>query len=240
MGYALIINNLHDEQKATRNDVTKLETMFQKIKVQVDPVKINQDKNELIAIAEDLKVKDLKSYNLFFLVVLSHGLHGDKIVCNSSTFDIEFFVESLDKNKSMTGYPKIFIFDFCRGDETNVGQIKATPSTRIPFGSDIFIGFATAKGHAAVTGPTGSPYIEALCNCIETFYYKEPFNFIFQEVQNEVSQHVTRVSVPIKDLAGAHSIMNAMQVPESRSTLRRQLFLLSKSVYKDSVGSKKY
>ena len=105
-GLALIINNLHDEQKATRIDVIKLEAMFQAINVQIDQVKINQDKKELIDIAAELKVKDMTSYNIFFLVVLSHGLLGDKIICqhgtDTSTFDIEFFVESLGKNKSMT------------------------------------------------------------------------------------------------------------------------------------------
>jgi len=156
-------------------------------------------------------------------------LFGDKIVCSSGTFDIDFFVESLGKNTSMTGYPKILIFDCCRGDEPNIGQIKATHSQRIPFGSDVFIGFATTKGYASVTGTKGSPFIEALCHCIDTFFDKEPFPFIFQEVQNEVSQKVTRVEVPTKELAGAHSIMDAMQVPESRSTLRKQLFLLCKS-----------
>jgi hypothetical protein len=34
-GFAIIINNLHNEQKATRNDVSKLETMFNTIGVQV-------------------------------------------------------------------------------------------------------------------------------------------------------------------------------------------------------------
>ena len=34
-GLALIINNLHNEQKATRNDVSKLKAMFDKIGVQV-------------------------------------------------------------------------------------------------------------------------------------------------------------------------------------------------------------
>ncbi len=34
-GLALIINNLHNKQKATRNDVSNLEAMFKKIGVQV-------------------------------------------------------------------------------------------------------------------------------------------------------------------------------------------------------------
>ncbi len=101
-GLAFLINNLHNEQKATRNDVSQLEAMFKRINVQVDSVKINQDKCELTAIATELKVKDMSSFNLCFLVVLSHGIQGDKIVClngtKKSTFDIEFFIESLREN----------------------------------------------------------------------------------------------------------------------------------------------
>ena len=32
VGYVLIINNLHDDQPATRNDVTRLENVFEKVK----------------------------------------------------------------------------------------------------------------------------------------------------------------------------------------------------------------
>jgi hypothetical protein len=140
-GLAIIINNLHNEQKATRNDVRQLQSMFQKINVQLDQIKIDQDKSELREIANDLRDKDLSSYNLFFLVVLSHGILGDKIVCmngtKQSTFDVEYFVESLSQNESMSGYPKILIFDFCRGGEVNLGEMRQAPTSRIPFGSGV-------------------------------------------------------------------------------------------------------
>ena len=126
----------------------------------------------------------MTSYNIFFLVVLSHGLLGDKIICqhgtDTSTFDIEFFVESLGKNKSMTGFPKIFIFDFCRGGEVNLGGMKKLAPPRIPFGSDVFIGFATTKGYASATGSSGSPFIEAFCESVEKLFDKEQFITIFQ------------------------------------------------------------
>jgi len=124
----------------------------------------------------------------------------------------------------LAGYPKIFVFDFCRGDDLNLGDTKATTSSRIPFGSDILIAFATTKGYASATGKTGSPFINAFCNCIEKSFDKEPFISIFQEVQDVTSQTVTSVLEPTKG-----AIIDAMQVPESRSTLRKQLYLLNKS-----------
>ena len=228
-GLACIINNLHNEQKATRGDVTNLEKMFKKLNI-THEVKINLGKDELNTLANDLKDKNLSSYNLYYLVVLSHGVSGDRIVCQNgtatSTFDIEFFVESLAKNKSMTGYPKILIFDFCRGGNVNLGELRAAVTTppKIPVGSDIFIGFATTSGYAAVTGSTGSPFIDAFCESVERLFNKEQFICIFQEVQNVVSQRVTRVREPTKG-----AILDAMQVPELRSTLRKQLYLLDES-----------
>ena len=223
-GLALIINNLHTEQTATRNDVTKLEAMFKKINVQVEPVKINQDKEELEDIADDLRIRDMSSYNLFFIVVISHGLQGDNIFCNSGAFDIEHFVENLSKNVSMIGYPKILIFDCCRGGEVSGAKVEKSAPERILFGSDVFVGFATTKGYASATEETGSPFIEAFCNCIERLFDKESFVSIFQEIQNLVSQKRSRVREP----AGG-SILDAVQVPESRSTLRKQLYLLEES-----------
>ena len=147
-----------------------------------------------------------------------------------STFDIEFLIESLSGNKTMTGYPKILIFDFCRGNDVNLGNMKAIATSRVPFGSDVFIGFATTKGYASATGTTGSPFINAFCNCIEKSFDKEPFICIFQDIQDVVSQNVT--SVLAKD-----AIVDAMQVPESRSTLRKQLYLLDKSITDNLIST---
>jgi len=142
-----------------------------------------------------------------------------------STFDVELFWENIGKNRSLSGRPKILIFDFCRGGDVNLGELKASLiAPRIPFGSDIFIGFATTKGYASATGTDGSPFIAAFCNCIEESYDKESFVNIFQEVQHVVSSKKTTVREPTKG-----EILDSVQVPESRSTLRNQLYLLDKS-----------
>jgi hypothetical protein len=82
-GLAHIINNLHSEQKQTQNDVIKLEKMFKRIKVQVEPVKTNQDKKELEIFASNLKCQEMDSFNIFFLVVISHGLQGFPLINQS-------------------------------------------------------------------------------------------------------------------------------------------------------------
>ncbi len=78
-GIAYIINNLHIEQSQTQNDVTNLENMFETINIKVESVKENQDKEELEQFAKNLQFLEMNSYNIFFLVVISHGLKG--IIC---------------------------------------------------------------------------------------------------------------------------------------------------------------
>ena len=226
-GVAIIINNLHDEQPGTQNDVISLEKMFQVINVIVEPVRTNQSKADLDKLAIDLGNKDLADTSLFFLVVISHGIFGDKIKChsgkNEAFFDMEEFVKSLGKNETMIGFPKILIFDFCRGEEVDIGQFKQLQQPthiKIPSGSDIFIGFATTKGRASATSNSCSPYIQKFCKCVEESHDKKHFINIFQDVQYAVSKNKTKVADITKGV-----ILDSMQVPEMRSTLRQPLFL---------------
>ena len=145
--FCQIINNLHNEQKATRQDVDRLKNMYSRINVKEVQTRENLDKSELQQYSKDLELQNLKAFNIFFLIVLSHGVLGDMIQCRSGLFHIEDFVEAIGKNKTMTGYPKILIFDFCRGKDVNFGQLKGSTQSKIPLGSDIFIGFATSRGY---------------------------------------------------------------------------------------------
>ena len=56
---------------------------------------------------------------------------------------------------------------------------------------------------------------------MERFYNEKTFNYIFQEVQINVSQEISKFSK-------GSDIIDAMQVPESRSTLILHLYLKDK------------
>ena len=226
IGLAIIINNLHFEHPQTQNDVGNLEETFKKIGVKVEKPRLNQDKRELEDLAKQLATPVFGSYNAIFLVIISHGKAGDFIVCSDKkkTFDMHFFVESLCKNKSLVGQPKIILCDFCRGDKLNVGETKSTISTKIPCGSDVFIGHATTKGNYAITGSNSSPFIRTLCDKMQTLYQSAAFQVVFQRVQQEVSE--LQILTHIKNEEEEGTILNGMQIPESKSTLRKDLFLL--------------
>ncbi len=63
--------------------------------------------------------------------------------------------------------------------------------------------------------------MEAFCSCIEASYDKESFIHIFQDVQESVSKQKTRVLEETNNV-----ILEAVQIPESRSTLRKHFYLL--------------
>ena len=220
IGLAIIINNLHNEQKQTRNDEKNLKEAFEKIKVEVRKPKLNQDKQELEELADKLATDNFFSYNVVFLVIISHGKTGDMIVCqNKKTFDMQSFVDKLCENRSLVGQPKILLCDFCRGGELNEGETKSTQGTKLPYGADVFIGHATTKGFLSITGPKSSPFLQAFCDQIQKSYMSTTFQVIFQRVQQKVSEISTKIE---KD----GTISEGMQIPESKSTLRMDLFLV--------------
>ena len=76
MGYALIINNLHDDpghHEGTRKDVESLKKLFKLLQMKVKIFK-TQSKVETERIAKKLMSANFADYNLFILVVLSHGI----------------------------------------------------------------------------------------------------------------------------------------------------------------------
>ena len=81
-------------------------------------------------------------------------------------------------------------------------------------------------GHASVTGPTGSPFIEAFCNSVEESFEEKTFINIYQDIQDAVSKKLTKVYEPVNG-----RVVDAMQVPEMQSTLRHQLYLVNQGKF---------
>ena len=73
--------------------------------------------------------------------------------------------------------------------------------------------------------------MEAFCSCIEASFDKESFINIFQDVQETVSKQMTRVREPKKG-----QILEAVQVPELRSTLRKHLHLLHGGIFESVIS----
>ena len=191
IGLAIIINNIHFEQPQTQNDVKNLEETFKKIGIEVKQPFLDQSRRELEELADVLASSDFCAYNTIFLVIISYGRAGDLIVCqDNKNFDMNFFEERLCQNISLAGQPKILLCDFCSGEEIEWSKTKSTKLTRIPYGSDVFIGHATTNGYVSLTLSKNSPFIKAFCDQIQESHTSIPFQWIFQRGQQKVSERL--------------------------------------------------
>ncbi len=122
---------------------------------------------ELTMFMATLSERDFSSFNMFVLLVISHGSNGDVICCWDSSYNvshtIDEIVDKISSNSTLEGCPKLFFFHCCRGSTTDIiGTLDATKdlkkfSETNPKGGDIFTGYATARG---ITSSSHSPFIK--------------------------------------------------------------------------------
>ena len=75
-GVCFIINNHDAEIKATRKDVSNIKEAFETLGFQVEAPKINLSDAEMALFIRDLRRRDMSSFNVFCLFVLSRGVPG--------------------------------------------------------------------------------------------------------------------------------------------------------------------
>ena len=69
------------------------------------------------------KDRPLKDYNMFVLLLIAHGWHGDKIISSDGkeSVTVSQLVNKLDALEDMRGRPKVLIIESCRGGSRNYG-----------------------------------------------------------------------------------------------------------------------
>ena len=75
-GLCITINNLDSEIFATRMDVNNIKEAFEIAGFQVEAPKINLSDAEMALFIRDLRRRDMSSFNVFCLFVLSRGVPG--------------------------------------------------------------------------------------------------------------------------------------------------------------------
>ncbi len=143
---------------------------------------------------------------------------GDQLKSfDSQSFPIGKFITALHQNKSLSGRPKVLILECCRGKEVMTGRVKDT----IDWPDDFYVLNSTLSGYISATHHIkGSPFVRIFGESLMKNCQKMSLRDIFQEVKEKVSNIKTGVLHPDK----GGSVL-AMQVPEERSTLKKQLYL---------------
>lgn len=248
MGKALIINmekykNMND-RKGTDRDKRRMKTALSNLGFEVE-VKEDLSSKEIKVAIDKVATADHSSYSCFVCVFLAHGDDGvifgrDGSNADSSTHvrlkDDVFDKFRGDRCKSLTGKPKIFIIQACRGeayeepvvefefdssatttDSVPLSHVGEGTKPTIPSGADFLICYSTSQGfYSFRNSENGSWYISTLCEQLRN-YGREEFTKILTRVHHQVSLRESQTSFP--------ETTGKKQMPCFVSMLTKQLFL---------------
>ena len=115
---------------------------------------------------------DHSQFDCFVCCILTHGVNGKVYGCDGKSVAILKLTGlfTADICNSLSGKPKLFIFESCQGPKlqgTTLEHDGLTEKESIPNESDFVLGYATVPGHVAYRHTTkGSWYIGSLVKTI--------------------------------------------------------------------------
>ncbi|CAN9510238.1 unnamed protein product [Ophioblennius macclurei] len=177
IGQCIIINNKNFDRRTGMNqrngtdvDAANAMKVFAKfgykVKVYNDQT-VDQLKQVLIAASKD----DHRSSASFICVLLSHGDEGVFFGTDGS-IELKYLTSLFrgDRCKSLSGKPKLFFIQACRGTDLDPGIETDSGDdgpTKIPVEADFLYAFSTAPGYYSWRNTmTGSWFIQSLCEMI--------------------------------------------------------------------------
>lgn len=235
MGLCLIINNKN----------FKANGMTTRSGTDVDAVSLKQtftDLNYEVRIKNDLTCDEMKKWlysastedhskrSSFVCVFLSHGEEGT-IFGTDKSVELKTLASFFrgDRCKSLTGKPKIFIIQACRGTEldsgieTDSGAEDDMTCQKIPVEADFLYAYSTAPGYYSWrNSKDGSWFIQSLCAVLKEFAGKLEFMQILTRVNLKVATEFESFSLD-KNFHGMK------QIPCIMSMLTKDLYFYHKS-----------
>ena len=186
-GIALIINNEEFDPHTKMNSRTgSTRDVEQLKKVLVDKLEFNviirnnMTVKQMKNIFEDISMTDHTQNDCFLCVILSHGEDGGIIYGTDGSVNLNDLISYILPNKctSLTGKPKLFFVQACRGTKLDKGtEMKdaigsfgahATPVQKIPLWADVLIAYSSVPGHYSWRNSiSGSWFIQSLCYILE-------------------------------------------------------------------------
>lgn len=145
---------------------------------------------QIKAVFDEQSQSDHTNRDSIVFVFLTHGKENGEMYAYDMVFHMEWLFDYIVPNKcpTLTGKPKLFFVQACRGDKMDSGvavqhcdiefdgfgskSSKANPFT-IPAFTDFFISYATFPGFVSYRNPDrGSPYIQYLCEVFNSEWKK--------------------------------------------------------------------
>jgi len=197
------------ERHGTDKDVKSLKETLKN--VGFDPTMISvvesPSKATIDDALENLAGENHKDSDCIFVAVLSHGNKGEISAKDEDYPESDLWAPFLaeDKSKSLTGKPKIFVIQACRGyaadkgravlDEAKSGgggalkkDVARSTASTIPVHADFLIARATPSGYPSMRKASGSYFIQALCDVLNKYGEKDDLVSILTKVNRRVAK----------------------------------------------------
>ena len=219
-------------------DVSRVKTLFAALDFSV---RTEQDlsKQQLLMELDDVACQDHSAYDCFVLWLMSHGRSRGEVFCSDGeTIPIQTLNDMFSECKTLSGKPKLFFIQACRGIEEDVG-VKASPdsdisslnqanrsyeSTKvdslIPTRSDFLYAFSTVDEYVSYRNEDeGSHYVRCFVKAFREHVAHDHILDILTIVNHEVSKIDTQR--PLSTNRNRTKICK--QMPEVRHTLRKKV-----------------
>ena len=250
-GKTLIINNksFNDEknENSTRHgsekDVDLVDHLFSDLGFEVK-IKENLTKEILEKEIDDIVSQDHSSYDCFVLWLMSHGESGKVMCSDKNMIDIDILHEKFSSCSSLSGKPKLFFIQACRGDRKDEGTLVTTDrhdpnksneakkavlpgnsvnqqATIIPTNADFLYAFATVDKFVSVRHPEeGSYFVRNLVNVFREQVADEHLLDMLTSVNQKVCAETFKLPLSTQD---EMKKISCKQAPEVKHTLRKKL-----------------
>ncbi|KAM9576220.1 caspase-3 isoform 1-T1 [Trichechus inunguis] len=201
MGLCIIINNKNfhpstamASRSGTDVDAANLRETFRNLKYEVRN-KNDLTREEILELMRNVSEEDHSKRSSFICVLLSHGDEG-VIFGTNGPVDLKKLTVFFrgDNCRSLTGKPKLFIIQACRGTdldcgiETDSGFDEDMTCQKIPVEADFLYAYSTAPGYYSWrNSKDGSWFIQSLCAMLKQYAHKLELMRILTRVNRKVA-----------------------------------------------------
>lgn len=238
-GIAVIINNVlfvngMPERQGSEKDAYCMETTFKKLGFRVI-IRHNKSVKSMKELFYDLSITDHRDNDCFVCVILTHGEDDDIIFGTDGKIPVEDLLAYFlpDKCPSLSGKPKLFFIQACRGTKMDEGKEvhDAMPSfysksavkhSKIPIWADVLIAYSTVSGYYSWR------------NCLTGSWFIQSISHVFtnEATEKELMEMLTKVNYKVANEFESRTEFpknNRMkQVPCIMSMLTKQLYFYNK------------
>lgn len=184
-----IVESIPNTRDGSLEDVATLKDTLAKFNVTIKE-RPNQTKEEIFKMAEEEAIADYSGFDFVMYIIMTHGGTGKVLSARDCEYNLETnFIDTILKNKKLTGVPKVFIIQACRGNMETDSHVRR----KGPEPSDILKLFSTYEGYLSLRDiHRGTLFIQRLCVRLNELGNTMDLSKIMVKVTGDVTEAVKK------------------------------------------------